>query len=187
MKFKEIETKYNAEDMPYSVFEEFCQSRNPDHFILASGYDHFYDKKGDSTSFFRHRMGSDMNQLTFKKKTEAKNNFVRDEFNCDVSMTRDEVKAFVGALGYEYNTSIFKTCFVFSYDFYVLSYYICYSLDMKEMDRFVEIEMREDKDFGSDEDAWTHLLVLEKLGKEIGLNPKGRIKRSLFEIYREER
>ena len=186
MNFKEIETKYNAESISYDTFAKFCLEREPEKFILASGYDHFFSNPKELESFFRHRVGSDISQLTFKRKTIERNNFVRHEYNLDTTMSEDEVKAYVGAFGYEYNTSIFKTCFVYKYSYFILSYYICYDIHMKELGRFVEIEMREDFDFGSEDKAWSALLVLEKLCKDIGINPKARIKRSLYEMYRKE-
>jgi adenylate cyclase class IV len=186
MKFKEIETKYSAEEISYRDFKQFCQSRKPKNFVLASGYDHFYEKKNDPGSFCRHRVGPDMNQLTFKRKTVDSSNFVRTEHNLNLSpdTSTHQVEALCAEFDYQYNTSIFKTCFVYFYDWYVLSYYLCYDVHMKEVGRFVEIEMKEDHDFGSEENAWSSLLIIEKLCKEIGLNPKSRIKRSLFEIYK---
>lgn len=186
MKFKEIETKYSAEEISYNDFKKFCNNRKPVKYILASGYDHFYEKKNEADSFCRHRVGSDMNQLTFKRKTLDANNFVRTEHNLDLEQATsiEQVEALCAEFGYQYNTSIFKTCFVYFYDWYVLSYYMCYDVHMKEVGRFVEIEMKEDHDFGSEDAAWNSLLVIEKFCKEIGISPKSRIKRSLFEIYR---
>ena len=47
LKFKEIETKYNAENIDLKDFEAFCIKQKPDAVIIASGYDHFFEKDGD--------------------------------------------------------------------------------------------------------------------------------------------
>lgn len=188
MNFVEIETKYNASNISFEVFEKFCKSRLPESNLFASGYDHFYDKASDSSSFCRHRVGPDSNQLTFKRKTTTSNNFVRTEHNIDLApgVSKEQVEALCSEFGYKYNTSIFKTCFVYKYIWYVLSYYICYDLDMVERGRFVEIEMREDHKWANEDEAWSSLVVLEKLCKSLGLTPKSRIRKSLFELYRED-
>jgi len=186
MNFKEIEFKYNAENVSLAQFKEFCKGRNPEKALFASGYDHFYEKTNDSESFCRHRVGPDVNQLTFKRKTVNANSFVRTEHNIDVlpSTSREQIEALCGEFGYTYNFSIFKSAFVYKYDWHTFVYYIVYDLEMKETGRFVEIEMAEDYSWVNEQEAWNQLLVLEKLCKSIGLVPQARIKRSLFELYK---
>lgn len=189
LKFTEVETKYSAEDISFEKFKVFCEERLPEKRITASGYDHFYEKNDDVGSFCRHRIGPDMNQLTFKRKTKDANNFIRVEHNINLTkdMGADIISALCSEFGYKYNTSIFKTCFVYTYKWYVFSYYTCYDTDMREVGRFIEIEMREDHAWKDEKEAWDNLLVLEKLCKSLGLSPQARIKKSLFEIYRKDR
>lgn len=186
MKFKEIEFKYKAENISLSQFSEFCKKRVPVKTLIASGYDHFYERADESGSFCRLRVGPDSNQLTFKRKTVDGNNFVRTEHNIDLAAatSQEQIDALLAEFGYNYNTSLFKNCFVYQYDWYTFVFYVVYDTDMKELGRFVEIEMSEDYAWASEEEAYSQLLVLEKLCKPIGVLPQSRIKRSLFELYK---
>lgn len=185
MKFKEVEFKYPAEKMPLSDFEKFCANKDCKEAVIVSGYDHFYHKPGDPNSFCRYREGPDMKQLTFKRKTTDANNYVRTEHNINVvpGTTSTQIKALLSEFGYEFNVSIFKSCFVYKYKDYTLVYYICYNLDMAELGRFIEIEIGEEIEQGADE-ALSQLVILEKLCKGIGAVPSKRIKSSLFELFR---
>lgn len=186
MKYKEVEFKYNAENIKLSDFIQFCLKRNPLKIVEASGYDYFYENSKSDNSFCRHRIGPDMNQLTFKRKTSNINNQIRTEHNIDLvdEVSTDQVKALCEEFNYKYNMSIFKNCFIYVYDYYTLVYYICYDKDMKELGRFLEIEAKEDHAWDTEQSAWDAIAVIEKFSKSLGIAPQGRIKRSLFELYR---
>jgi len=186
MKYTEIEFKFNAKDIKLTDFIKFCKSHSGDcKEIIASGYDHFYDNSKDPDAFGRLRVGPDVNQLTFKRKTKDTNNFIRTEHNIELTKgtTRDQIEALFLEFGYKYNVSLFKNCFVFVYDTYTFVYYICYDTDMEELGRFIEIEMSEEHSWANEAEAYNHLLVLEKLMKSLGISPQNRVKRSLFELY----
>jgi adenylate cyclase class IV len=190
MKYREIEFKYAADNISLTAFVEFAKTRpGLQSYVEASGFDHFYEKTDSSGSFGRHRIGPDMNQLTFKRKTTDKNNFIRTEHNLNLttSVSQDQVKSLFEEFGYKYNTSIFKTCFVYKYEWYTLVYYVCYNSDMKERGRFVEIEMSEDYAWASEEEAMGQLTIIEKLCKSLGVTPQSRIRKSLFELYKNEK
>lgn len=182
----EVEFKYNAENISLIEFTKFCESKLPKSFIIASGYDHFYYNNEFPESFQRLRMAPDFTQLTFKRKTTDKNSFVRDEDNIDLDpkVTRDQVASYLSKQGYEYNTSIFKNAFVYKYEWYTLSYYMVYDIGMKELARFVELEMNEDFAWSSEAQVWNELVILEKLTKSLGIVPQARIKKSLFELVK---
>lgn len=188
MKSLEIETKYKADEIDLEKFHEFCKDRQPRNYLFASGYDHFYQSKTDPDAFCRHRTGPDIQQLTFKRKHTSDNNFVRTEHNLDLTpgVRSPVVGPMCAEFGYAYNTSIFKTCFIYYYEQYVLVYYVCFDPNMKELGRFVEIEMAEEHRWNSQEDAWKSLQVIEKLCKPLGLTAQGRVKRSLYEMFRKE-
>lgn len=188
MKYKEIEFKYNAADIGLMDFTEFCKEHGEHKEVVASGYDDFYEKDGDADSFCRLRSGADVHQLTFKRKTQDANNFVRTEHNIDLarSTTPAQIEALCAEFGYNYNTSIFKNCFVYKYDTYTFVYYVCYDTDMKELGRFIEVEMSEEYAWTNEAEAYNHLLVLEKLMRPLGISPQARVKRSLFELYRKD-
>lgn len=187
-KYLEIETKYNAENISLSEFKKFCEARNPLAHLVASGFDYFYSKKEEPTSFCRHRVGSDKNEFTYKEKTSDANNTVRKEINIqlDKSETVETAAALADSFGYEFNTSIFKTCFIYCYLDHTLVYYICYDTDMKESGRFCEIEAKEDYPWNSEQEAWSSILALERLFKPLGVSAQNRVKRSLFEIFKKE-
>jgi adenylate cyclase class IV len=185
MRYMEIETKYRADTISLSSFLKFCESRSPLRVVNAAGYDHFYESLKVPGSFCRHRIGLDTNQLTFKRKTSDSNNFIRTEHNLDLSgAVREQVAALCKEFGYEHNFSLYKNCFVYGYENYTLVYYIVYDEDLHELGRFVEIEMKEDYPWESEQQAWDQLLVFEKLCKPLGISPQSRVKRSLFELYR---
>lgn len=181
---REIEFKYNAA-VSLSTFKAFCEGRKPDKFIIISGYDHFY-ANNDPNSFYRHRVNTNENQLTFKRKTVDDNSFIREEHNIDLplNVSEDKIKALCGVNNYQYNTSIFKNCFIYNYNYYTLVYYVVYDIDLKEAGRFIEIEMKEDYDWNSETEAFNELLALERLCKPLGLSNEVRINKSLFEMYR---
>lgn len=189
MKFKEVELKYSAQEIPFSVFKQFAENQEGlENSIIVSGYDHFFANKKDRESFCRHRVGPDLNQLTFKRKApESSNNTVRTEHNLDLKpyITEDQVAALCNEFGYEYNTSIFKTCFVYKYEWYTLCYYIVADMDQKEVGRFIEIEASESYKWSSEDEAKSAIISIEKLNK-IGLTHKNRLKKSLWEMFRKE-
>jgi adenylate cyclase class IV len=188
-KHLEIEFKYRADNVGLEAFVKFCKDFNGlKGQFSASGYDHFYDNVKDSGAFGRLRVGPDSNQLTFKRKTENANNFVRTEHNIDLAPTtsREQIEAFYGEFGYVYNMSLFKSCFVYEYERHIFVYYVCYDTDMKETGRYIEVEMSEDYPWASESDAYEELTVLEKLMKPLGISPQSRVKKSLFELYRKE-
>ncbi len=187
IKFKEIELKYNASGISLTDFISFCEARSPTRGCYVCGYDHFYsDTRNGTDDLVRHRVGQDFNQLTFKRKTSEKNNFIRTENN--ISLQKEVTKAQAAGLcqsfGFEFNTSIFKNIYVYEYPRYVLSYYVVYDLELKELARFVEIEMSEEHPWESEEEAWGELVKLETEAKVLGITAKGRIKKSLFEQFR---
>jgi len=182
----EIEFKYSADQIPMAQFTEFCLDKLPNEFINASGYDHFYSLESDPSAFCRHRQGPDMNQLTFKRKKSPTDNYIRTEHNIDLkdNVHKDQIEALCKEFGYDPSFSLFKNCFIYKYDTYILVYYICYDISMKELGRFIEIEMSETYPWRSVDDAWKQLIVFEKLCKPLGLNSKLRVKDSLFEMFK---
>lgn len=186
MKYREIEFKYRADDITLKDFTEFCKARGESAFITASGYDYFYDHAKDHTCFARHRVGPAFNQLTFKRKTTDKNNFVRTEHNIDLAMSvrPEQTQALCAEFGYRYNTSIFKNVFLYQFNTHTLVYYVCYDEKLKELGRFIEIEMSEDYDWLSEDHAMGELLELERAAYPLGLSAQKRLRNSLFEMFK---
>lgn len=189
-KYREVEFKYRADSIDLSDFVAFCLERRPARTVTASGFDRFYESKSDPNCFCRHRQEPDkFNQLSFKRKTTDKNNYIRTEHNLDLGLkvNEDQVEALCAEFGYRYNTSIFKNCFIHKYEDYTLVYYICYNEDLNELGRFIEIEVDEDYPWKSEAEAWGVLTLLEEELKPLGISAQARIKRSLFEMFRCEK
>lgn len=95
MKYKEVETKYSADNLDFTDFEVFMINLKPLTTIRASGYDYFYCSPKSPNSFARHRVGPEFNQLTFKRKLADTNNYIRDEHNIslDLNVKREQVSA----------------------------------------------------------------------------------------------
>jgi len=184
----EIEFKYRANNISLDKFKEFCISKDPEVYEVISGYDHFFSSKLDKDCFYRHRIGSHTNQLTLKKKTAKDNNFVRVEHNIDLhsDTTLEQIRSMCEDIGFQYNTSIFKTSFIYIYQWYIMAYYVVYDVNMLELGRFIEIEIREDAGIETEGEAWNELIVMERVCKNLGLMPKNRVKDSLFEIFRKK-
>ncbi len=188
MKHLEIETKYNADSISLVAFNDFCQSlKGSPKYLEAAGYDYFFDSDKDEDGFYRIRIGHDLRQLTYKHKTKDTNNYVRDEHNLNFasSMTKEYIEGYVKSLGYEFNTRLFKNCFIYAFETYTLVYYVCYDSDMHELGRFIEIEMSEDYPWPTEQDAWNELIAMERICRPLGISPQSRVKRSLFEMYRQ--
>lgn len=188
LQHKEVEFKYRAK-VSLTDFHKFCTTtRNPVKYLLISGWDSFYSNTDLPTSFYRHRINTLENQLTFKKKISLDNNFIREEHNIDLplSVSDQKVSDLCGVHGYKYNISIFKNCFIYNYEYYTLVFYIVYDLNLNELDRFIEIEMKEDYDWGSEEEAYSSLITLEKLCKSLSIGPDERVNKSLYEMYKKD-
>ena len=183
MDYKELETKYSADDIKLEDFISLSNTLPIKKKMMVSSYDdYFVDAAGN---FIRYRHHEGRGELTIKRKTSDKNNNDRIEVN--VPTTGDNLKTistFVGLLGYTYNFGIFKTAQIYWIDKVVLVYYVVYDKELKELRRFVEIEADEDLEWTSEAEAWDEIAKYEKLMEPLGITPKNRLKKSLFETFK---
>jgi adenylate cyclase class IV len=184
MHFKEIEYKYDAANISMKEFEELVEGNfKINKKMLVSSYDdYFVDSTGN---FIRYRYTDGRGELTIKRKLSVNNNNERIEVN--VPTAGDNLKTistFVDLLGYEHNFGIYKTCKIYWVDRVVLVYYVVYDKEMKELRRFIEIEADEDLQWDSEQHAWDEIGKYEKLLEPLGITPKNRLKKSLFETFR---
>jgi adenylate cyclase class IV len=186
MKYKEIEFKYRADNISLLEFTEFCKRGNPKGLITASGYDYFYGDSKGSDAFARHRVGPSFNQLTFKRKTTDKNNFVRTEHNISLALdvTPEQTEALCKEFGYEFNFALFKNAFIYEFERYCFVFYVCYDTKLNELGRFIEIEMSESHPWASEQEAWDALTALEHEARPLGLSAQKRVRNSLFEMFK---
>jgi adenylate cyclase class IV len=184
MHFKEIEFKYDADTISMKVFEDLMENnfQHRKKMLVSSYDDYFTDPAGN---FIRYRYTDGRGELTIKRKTSDKNNNERIEVN--VPTAGDNLKtvtAFVDLLGYKHNFGIYKTCKIYWIDKVVLVYYVVYDKEMKELRRFIEIEADEELSWESEQQAWDEIAKWEKVIEPLGITPKNRLRKSLFEIFR---
>lgn len=186
MKFKEIETKYYADDIGLDKFEKHVATLPAyrKKMMVSSYDDYFVNKKGE---FIRYRFTDNRGELTIKRKTTDTNNNERVEVNLSTSGDNlSAVEAFCNLLGYSYNFGIYKTCRIFWIENVVVVWYVVYDKQMKELKRFIEIEADEDLDWDSEEQAWDEVTKYEKLFEPLGITPRNRVRKSLFELFVKE-
>lgn len=183
---KEIEFKYDAKNIFLPIFLNKCKKILKTNFQCFQGTDRFYGSEKDKRSLLRHRVGSDMNQLTFKKKLIDANNYVRIEHNIDLpkNVTITQIHKFCNDLGYKYNFMLNKNVFLFKGKNFIIVYYICYDEDNRAVGRFIEIELDETIDWGTQKNALKELRKLEKKFMLLGIGPRSRVKPSLWELYK---
>src|ERR1051325_2200482 len=167
MHYKEIETKYYANDIDLNKFEELVKPMNPNWMTVSSYDDYFVNTAGE---FIRYRYTDDRGELTIKRKTTDINNNNRVEVNLKTDgKNSNGVTAFADLLGYKFNFSIYKTCKIAFLDSVVLVYYVVYDEKLKELNRFIEIEAKEDHSWASEEEAWAEVTKYEKLFEQLGI------------------
>lgn len=185
----EIEIKHDAKNISLKRFKAYCTSPGLVSYKVVSGYDRFYSNSKDPDSFCRHRYGESFNQFTLKRKQSPTDNYIRVEHNIELAkeVTPNQVEKLASEFGFEFNTTIYKTCFIYEFDYYVAVFYIIYDEDLHEKGRYLEFEAKEDYPWSGEQEAWQAVVTLEKLAsKVLGINPKDRLKKSLFEMYRKE-
>lgn len=184
MKFKEIEFKYDANQIELMAFtqlmETFC-SKISNRLIVSSYDDYFTNPDG---AFIRYRHNNNNQELTIKRKTTHDNNNERIEVNMAIiPQDFSTIQAFSNLLGYKHDFRIYKVCNIYWLEKVVVCYYLVFDNNMKELNRFIEIEANEDLEFENEEDALNTITKFEKLLLPLGISPEKRLKKSLFEMY----
>lgn len=182
VKFLEVETKYDAKAISLFAFKTACIAEDPSGKCTVESYDHYYTK---GRRAIRHRAGT-RPELTVKRKLASRNNFSRVEVNLSLKGVQDDtVKALCSELGYKHNFSIYKHSTIYWYKGYNTVFYTVYSdhTKSKELGRFIEIEMDEHYPWKTKQEPWTELKAIEKKFSALGLCPRTRLKKSLFEMF----
>jgi len=117
-KHKEIETKWNANQVKRPVFLKKIKNHIRTNklkfdYLFAAGYDYYYvNKEGRAP---RHRIGATTNEITCKARLSDKSIEVRKEIN--IPLARDaspyDVQAFFELIGFKRTTPLYKTCDIF--------------------------------------------------------------------------
>lgn len=182
--YKEIEYKYDAKSVNLQRFSNLMDALRYKKYISVSSYDHFFTKPEKDDEFIRYRYNDITQELTLKKKTCDFNNNNRIEINLDIKeLDTNKIKTFLEMIGYNYCFQIYKTCFIYIFDKVIISYYIVYNENMKELGRFVEIEADEKYDWKDESEAFEKINEFEKLLCTLNITSSGRLTKSLFEMY----
>jgi adenylate cyclase class IV len=183
----ELEYKYRADNVLYSKFKNMCQGALKGK--SGASWDYYYENSDGAFIRFR---DSDVPELTLKRKTTETNSWSRLEIDIPLDISRLDFKSvdyFLKLNGFKKAFSIYKTYFIYWFENVNYCYYITYDENMNELDRFVEVEVNKSKVSelnATNTPATTVLKEAEALLKEIGLSPNNRMRRSLYEIYKEK-
>lgn len=189
--FKELEYKYNADKVGLAEFttlmNKIGQKMYPiEKVIEVSSWDIYYTN--EKKEFIRFRVSENKPELTIKRKTTDQNNNDRIEVNVPVSPALNEptMDAFTNLLGYNKNFKIYKSCFIYFFPEVDIVYYIVYDENLRELGRYIEIEVLEEyakHPSNPSEICFARLKTYESFLSEIGITPQNRLKKSLFEMY----
>lgn len=185
MNYLEIETKYNANDIKTKDFKNCVEKLRPTRTDHVGSFDYYYIRSGKTESVLRYREGAKP-ELTVKKKSTDSNNFVRVEVNIRLSPETkvEDIAEFARLQDYEHNFTIYKVCLIYHWDLHNVVYYVVYDQELIEQARFIEIELKEGHDWGTEENAWAYLCEVERQYESLGLSPKKRLRKSLLEMFR---
>ena len=198
MKFKEIEFKYDAKDIPLNLFTQFIEKNYiVTKKLIVSSYDDYFTNLDSNFIRYRHNNNDhDPNsiwikqeygntpELTIKRKMIAENNNERIEVNMAiVPQDFSTIDEFIKLLGYTHDFRIYKVCNIYWVDRVVLSYYLVFDNNMRELNRFIEIEANEHLEFKNEQEALEIISNYEMELMPLGISSQKRLKKSLFEMY----
>lgn len=199
--FFEFEYKFKADDIKLEDFQALMEEIKYTSFLHTGSWDHYYTKKNKTNEFLRFRESEVSPELTKKIKLKNSNNFSRLEVDLPLDPKRlykegiekgkVTIDKFAEMEDYKQNFSIYKDCFIYwqdsvNYVFYRVPKVIYMDNHYtKIVHTFIEVEMNKDKiqDTDSAKSVFKALNQAESVLKKLGLNPKKRYKKSLFEIY----
>lgn len=194
--YVELEYKYRAGSIKLEDFCNLIKRLNPLKETKVSSWDYYYTSTNCYIpGFIRFRDSTVNPELTQKIKTNNDNNFNRVEIDLPLDRTKvtlETVDKFVTTLGYKENFRIYKNCFVYWLDSVNFVYYTVFDQDLKELGRFIEVEVNKDKVKELDKKVHKHPYLsgseieldfyADKL-KELGLTSKDIMQESLFELF----
>jgi adenylate cyclase class IV len=178
--FQELEYKFKADNVKLQDFVALMESLQPTEKLDISSWDHYYTNNNEDFVRFRE---SDTPELTKKVKVSSNNNWDRIEVDIPLDPSRvkeSTVAKFLELEGYKPNFKIYKNCFIYWLDKVNFVYYIVFDPNMKELGRFIEVEITKNELGGTVEVLKDAASVLEALG----LNLQNRLKKSLFEMFK---
>jgi adenylate cyclase class IV len=151
------------------------------HSLHVSGWDSYFTLGSD---FMRYRQSPDKPELTMKRKTKDSNNWERVEVDVELGTGHDpdSVYKFCDMAGFKLDFKIYKSCFIYWVGDVNYVYYIVYDENMKELDRFIEVEVTKGSNL-SKAKAVKKLKEAEDRLHYLDIMSKNRLKKSIFELY----
>lgn len=188
--FRELEFKYKADAVGLQDFLNLMEKLKYKKSLDISSWDTYYTKENND-NFIRFRESAKTPELTIKRKVTTENNWDRIEVDLPLDpkrLTRQTVQEFVKLEGYKENFRIYKTCNIFWQQYVNYVYYIVYDKQKNELGRFIEVEINKEAlpHFHSGQlDPEQVLRDKEKELEELGITSKNRLKKSLFELFKQ--
>lgn len=199
--FHEFEVKFRIDASKLNDWKSVMRKyrdENPDEYkehVMVDSDDIYYTRDSSDPEvdyeFVRFRFSDDRkkdkrSELTTKKKLKDTNNIIRIEHNVRVDNNdKKTVHGFITTgLGYQYNFKISKYVQIYVFKDATLPFYTVIDEKGKE-DTFIEIEVDEKLLHSITEDeAWEIIAKYEKILEPLGITPRNRLRKSLFEMYR---
>lgn len=186
----EFETKFRVEgDLVYPFKRLVENLPDLEDFIYVESDDIYYvDPNGE---FARYRFSKNKldtrAEVTWKSKLPGSNNNIkRIEYNWRVDGTPAD--AIAGALelkGFTRNFRISKIVHIYRFKDATIPFYTVID-ESGKMAHFIEIEVKEELLTKlTDEQAWEIISKWEKILSPLGITPQKRLRKSLFEIYKQ--
>lgn len=199
MSFFELEYKYKADNVQLSDFVALMEKLGYEKKLEASSWDIYYTQKETENNKFQRFRKGDTPELTKKIKTQDGNNWTRIEYDLPLDFSRvneEIVTKFVKVDGYKENFRIYKTCFIYWQKNINYVFYVVYNENMEERGRFIEVEVNKEKvkelsnqEFDPNTQEIEHpadkvLREGEAELKALGITAQNRMKKSLFELFK---
>jgi len=199
--FHEFEVKFRVDAARLNDWKSIMRKYrddNPDDYkehVMVDSDDEYYTRESNDPDidyeFVRYRFSDDRKkdkraELTTKKKLKDSNNIIRKEQNVRVdSNDKETIIEFVtDGLGYDYNFKISKYVQIYVFKDATIPWYTVIDEKGKE-DTFAEIEVDEKLLHSiNEEEAWAIISKYEKILEPLGITPRNRLRKSLFEMYK---
>jgi adenylate cyclase class IV len=198
LEFHEFEVKFRVDEGKLNDWKQIMRDykkQNPTEykdFVYVDSDDVYYTRESSNPDidyeFVRYRFSENEKraELTTKRKLKDSNNIIRKEQNVRVDQnSRDTINEFVtDGLGYKYNFTITKYVQIYVFKDATLPWYTV--VDEKgNRDTFVEVEVDEQLLHKiTEEEAWAIINKYEKILEPLGITPRNRLRKSLFEMYK---
>lgn len=181
----ELEFKYDATNIKLSDFEALLVQLGSKKKLERSSWDLYYTLNERRDFFARYRKSDETPELTKKKRLKES---VWERIEADLPLDpkridEKQVKDFLDFEGMKENFRIFKSCFIYYFDNLNYVYYTVYDKNMKEVGRYVEVEVNKDKVAELGATVKDVLKEGEQKLLAIGITPQHRLRRALFDIF----